>query len=124
MNRLTYSENGRWGVIGMNEQNQDEKLYGVACKLKDYEQCGMDPDELQDMLMFEIKIGSDIQGYVIYGICKKHCIAKRNKTDEYVVWTIDSDRKGVHWGRYFTDINEAEKHFCEVCFDFSNEDEC
>lgn len=41
MGRLTYSEGGRFGVVGMNEANVEEKLYGCVCKLKDYENTGL-----------------------------------------------------------------------------------
>ncbi len=47
MIRLTFSEeNGKFGVAGMNESNQDEKLYACVKKLKDYEDLGLNPDEI------------------------------------------------------------------------------
>lgn len=49
--RLTYHEkNGDFGVAGMNETNQDEKLYACICKLKDYEDLGFNPSELEILL--------------------------------------------------------------------------
>lgn len=120
--RLTYkNDDGSWGVVGMNEKNQDEKMYGVAWKLKDYEECGMTPDQLKDMLMFEVKIGTTIQKYVVYGVCNGHCIAQRG--DEYAVWDVDNDKRGVHCGRYFISKEEAERRFCELCFSFFASDE-
>lgn len=50
MGRLTYSEGGRFGVVGMNEANEEEKLYGCICKLKDYENTGLSPDEVERLL--------------------------------------------------------------------------
>lgn len=50
MGRLTYSEGGRFGVVGMNEANEKEKLYGCICKLKDYENTGLSPDEVERLL--------------------------------------------------------------------------
>lgn len=47
MKKLIFTEpDGRWGVEGMNENNQDEKMYAVAWKLKDYEATGLNPDEV------------------------------------------------------------------------------
>lgn len=48
MNRLTFCEpNGNWGIVGMNDANQDEKMYGVASKLKDYEKTGLNPSDFR-----------------------------------------------------------------------------
>lgn len=51
MNRFTYKEpNGKWGIKGMNEENQEQKMYGVAAKLKDYEDTGLSPDQVERMI--------------------------------------------------------------------------
>lgn len=48
MIRLTYNEpNGKWGIVGMDESNQDQKMYAVAAKLMDYEKIGLNPDEVE-----------------------------------------------------------------------------
>lgn len=48
MNRLTFKEpDGTWGIVGMNEENEREKLYAVCAKLKDYEEIGLQPDEVE-----------------------------------------------------------------------------
>ncbi len=120
MKRLTFKNpDGTWGVTGMNEENQDKKMYSVACKLRDYEDCGMDPIELQNKLSYEIRIGSDIQGYVIQGIFDNKCIAYRARTSEWCVWYIDCDRMGVRTGRYFTDKRSAIECFVKQCFNFA-----
>lgn len=50
MNRLTYKEpDGTWGIAGMNEKNEKEKLYAVCAKLKDYEETGMQPNEVEQL---------------------------------------------------------------------------
>lgn len=55
MKRLTFKEeNGKFGVVGMNEDNQDEKLYMCVKKLKDYEDLGLNPDEL-DFKLHELE---------------------------------------------------------------------
>lgn len=49
--RLTYKEpNGKWGIVGMHEDNMDQKLYGVCAKLRDYEDTGLSPSEVQRMI--------------------------------------------------------------------------
>ena len=48
MNRLTFKElNGEWGIVGMNSENESEKLYSVASKLLAYEETGLSPEEIQ-----------------------------------------------------------------------------
>ena len=50
MIRLTYNEpNGKWGIVGMDESNQDQKMYAVAIKLMHYEKIGLNPDEVERM---------------------------------------------------------------------------
>lgn len=49
--RLTYhEENGDFGVAGMNEENQDEKLSACVAKLKDYEDLGFHPSDVEMFL--------------------------------------------------------------------------
>lgn len=67
----------------------------------------------------QIQIGTEIQGYKIYGIHNNHCIAKRPAPcEQWVIWTIDSDRNGVNTGRYFESQEDAEWEYCELCFDW------
>ena len=47
MKRLTFSENGKYGVVGMDENNKEEKLYWCVIKLKNYEETGLSPDEVE-----------------------------------------------------------------------------
>ena len=50
MKRLTYQESdGRFGVVGMKAGNEDKKLYACVCKLKDYENTGLSPDEIEKL---------------------------------------------------------------------------
>lgn len=52
MKRLTFREpNGRWGIAGMNAENEYEKTYGCLCKLLDYEELGLNPDDMEQKLM-------------------------------------------------------------------------
>ena len=44
-----------------------------------------------------IQIGTVIQGYKVYGICDKYCIARNispRTADSWVVWTINNNQKG------------------------------
>lgn len=46
MIRLTFRENDKFGVVGMNEENQDKKLYACVLKLTDYEDTGLSPNDI------------------------------------------------------------------------------
>lgn len=51
MKRLTFKEPcGRWGVVGMNAENECEKTYGCLCKLLDYEETGLEPAEIEKLI--------------------------------------------------------------------------
>lgn len=48
--RLTFSNpDGTFGVVGMDSENQEQKLYMCVMKLKDYEKSGFRPDELLEL---------------------------------------------------------------------------
>ena len=50
MGRLTFDRvDGTWGVKGMHEGNQDDKMYLVAAKLHAYEKSGLTPSDLEDL---------------------------------------------------------------------------
>ena len=135
MKRLTFREqNGIWGIVGMNADNENEKIYGCLNKLLDYEETGLEPadiirlkSKLEDMeenlqtiekelrqLKSKIRVGTVIQGYKILGIVRNRCIAERVSKldcDDYVVWNVDYDESGVNSGRYFKDYNSALSTF-------------
>ena len=45
-NRLTFCENGRVGIIGMNQSNESKKVIDSVKKLKEYEDTGLSPAEV------------------------------------------------------------------------------
>lgn len=60
MGRLTEKDaSGRWQVKGLPweklqagetlTEETSQIMYGCLCKLKDYEECGMNPDQLKDL---------------------------------------------------------------------------
>ena len=50
MKGLTFIEpDGTWGIVGMNKDNEKQKMYGAACKLLDYEETGLDPVEVEQL---------------------------------------------------------------------------
>ena len=68
MIRLTYKEpNGNWGIIGMNEKNEDQKMYAVAAKLRDYEETDLSPNEVEELNDFAdsqlAKVLAELQQY-------------------------------------------------------------
>ena len=51
MKRLTFHRaNGSFGVDGMNDDNRENKIYACIAKLKDYEDLGLNPDEVQRLI--------------------------------------------------------------------------
>ena len=61
MIRLTKKEaSGKWQVRGISWEalntgrtitpEMNQRLYGCLCKLKDYEDSGLDPDQMQSLL--------------------------------------------------------------------------
>lgn len=50
MHRLTYKEpDGRFGVKGMDWSDIPRVFYGLICKLKDYEDTGLSPEEVEKL---------------------------------------------------------------------------
>lgn len=50
MNRITYQKpDGTWGINGINIKDVPRTLYGAMCKLKDYENTGLDPQEIEGL---------------------------------------------------------------------------
>lgn len=48
--RLTWkTENGTWGLKHYDIKEVPRELYGAICKLKDYEESGLSPDECRDL---------------------------------------------------------------------------
>ena len=48
MKGLTFIEpDGTWGIVGMNESNEKQKMYAISCKLRDYERTGLQPDDVE-----------------------------------------------------------------------------
>ncbi len=61
MRRLTQKDSqGNWGLNGMPWKNLytgqmitkevEQVVYGALCKLKDYEESGLDPEEVEDLV--------------------------------------------------------------------------
>ena len=118
--RFTYKEpSGTWGVHGEEFKNMSNTMYGAMCKLLDYEETGLSPDEVERIQsQFEqVHIGQKIGGYEVFGMFNGYCIAFNRKVPEpYVVWTIDDDKCGVHGGRYRKTKEEAVSVFAEYAF--------
>lgn len=119
MGRFTHKEpNGHWWIPGVNFTDLPKGVYGALCKLLDYEDTGLSPDEVERMRdsVEEIHIGSEIQGYEVYGIYKEACIAYNKNLHGYAVWHIDADKRGVYSGSYYDNEQDAERRFVELAF--------
>lgn len=50
MGRLTWKNpDGTWGLKNMDIQDVSRELYGAVCKLKDYEETGLMPEQIVEM---------------------------------------------------------------------------
>lgn len=50
MGRLTWKNpDGTWGLKNMDIKEVPSKLYGAVCKLKDYEETGLMPEQIVEM---------------------------------------------------------------------------
>ena len=102
---------GTWNCQGVDFGEVSGNLYGALCKLRDYEKTGLEPDDL-NRVKRNIHIGSEIVGYVFFGIWNDYCIAENpNAPEPYVVWAIDFDGFGVRTGKYFENFQQAQKYF-------------
>lgn len=104
---------GTWSCQGVDFSEVRGNLYGALCKLRDYEKSGFKPDELE-RVKSNIHIGSNINGYVVFGVWNDYCIAENpDAPDPYIVWKIDGF--GVWAGHYFENRAEAERGFFMRC---------
>ncbi len=50
MGRLTWKkEDGTWGLINADIKECPREFYGALCKLKDYEETGLEPDKIAEI---------------------------------------------------------------------------
>ena len=50
MGRLTWKNpDGTWGLHNMDIRKVPSELYGVVCKLKDYEETGLTPQQMAEI---------------------------------------------------------------------------
>lgn len=48
MNRITHNKpDGRWGFKDISWNEIDQRVYGALWKLKDYEDTGLNPEEVE-----------------------------------------------------------------------------
>lgn len=122
--RLTFhNTDGSFGVIGMNRNNQDEKLYSCVCKLVAYEDTNKTPKQCE---IPDLCVGSVLpNGYIldanfcnVYILAHKVLPTARELPEiQYATWYLDS-RLITHTGSYFSDAEEAQRHFAYLCFDW------
>lgn len=57
MSRLTWTNpNGEWGLTGITEEelkNVGSRIYAALCKLKDYEDTGLEPEDIAMVLKLQ-----------------------------------------------------------------------
>lgn len=125
MNRLTFHNvDGSFGVIGMNETNETEKVMACIGKLVAYEDIGKEPNECVSP---DLCVGTLLpSGYTVdANFCNLYILASRNVVawnpgdplKEYVIWHLDANRE-MYFGKYCTNAEEAQRHFAWLCFDW------
>ena len=61
MGRLTFkNDNGTWGLKNYDIKKVPSELYGAICKLKDYEESGFLPNQLEELDMKWIDVKSQL----------------------------------------------------------------
>lgn len=129
MERLTYHKPGGGinirGIDALNPHEINGAIYLCICRLFDYENTGLTPQEASDILTLTpseetepecVHIGSEIAGYRVFALSDQICIAERIDKldfDDYVVWYIDNYCGGVWGGVYFGDRPTALEHFAD-----------
>lgn len=125
MNRLTFrNTDGGFGVIGMNESNEAEKVIACISKLAAYEDTGKEPEEC---CAPDLCVGAFLPGgwRIDANYCNRYILASRNVVarnpgdplKEFVVWQVDTGHD-VHSGKYCSRIEEAQRYFAWVCFNW------
>lgn len=129
MKRLTYNHpEGGIAVDGVDfnifKNEINGAVYLCICKLFDYENTGLTPQEVADLIRScpeespeeYVHIGSEFAGYRVFALSGTRCVAERIDKlgfDDYVVWYIDNYRGGVWGGVYFGDRQTALAHFAD-----------
>lgn len=91
-------------------------VYWALCKLRDYEKSGFEPDELE-RVKENIHVGSDLDGYIVFGVWNDYCIAENPiAPDPYVTWNICENGFTVWAGHYFRNKSDAEENFFERAY--------
>ena len=52
--RITYSVNGEFGIEGIDLTKLPARLYSAVAKLKDYENTGLSPDEVEQLSAMQV----------------------------------------------------------------------
>lgn len=128
MERLTYHKPGGGinirGIDALNPHEINGTIYLCICRLFDYENTGLTPQEVNDILNpcdeepapECVHIDSEFAGYKVFALSGTRCVAERIDKlgfDDYVVWYIDNYRGGVWGGVYFGDRQTALAHFAD-----------
>lgn len=123
MSRLTYrTDDGRWGVKGVEMSELSGVLYGALCKLRDYENTELSPTAVE-YLRDEIRVGTMVGGYKVIGCCNGYCVGENKATFmPYAVWKLDGDGHSVCDGKHFRTRDEAGMYFTQNAWEWGTEE--
>ena len=114
--QLNKNPDGRFGVTGMNCDNQDEKLYACVCKLKAYEETGLSPDEVERLNTF---VGSELERQL------GRFQAMTQEKEKYELLLFMTVRMkvmvtGLELGKTETEINQMALETMKEMFEMAN----
>lgn len=106
MNRLTYQEaDGSWGVTGMNAENEGEKIVAVAQKLRDYENVGLEPEEVESLRFQKYELDGELSQQEVWEILADIC---DGECDGCPIAELNNpDRGRCPFGTRYEDIRET-----------------
>ncbi len=78
MGRLTYhNPDGNWGLSNMDIKKVAKELYGAVCKLKDYEDTGYTPDEIDELADLCMRLEGADDGLAEYAVLEEQGLLRK-----------------------------------------------
>lgn len=132
MGRLTYkNQDGTWGLNnGYELKKAPKELYGALCKLKDYEETGLDPGkaaELDEMYLAKCREINELQRQVndlqmAAGYAVERLEAYRDEADQFGVYGMMTDMIDTIKEVLAPEESEREPEPVQYCFSWDGEE--
>lgn len=116
MSRLTWKKpNGEWGLANGSLQDIPREYYGCMCKLKDYEETGLNPEQVERLkeMCPPCRIGQDawyIRRYNGLEVIRQGVISELYyRADMILIAVVKNIGRGIVGETVFLDHEAAEK---------------